>query len=121
MKKLILILSIFIGFTAFSQDPVFQKSNPKAEERAIEITNSYDLQLSLTEKQELLFQQKVAEFLIRRYKIESEFSGKEKLDLLYKLQREETAEMNDILTRPQMEVYKQVKPTIQPLETVEKE
>ena len=120
MKKIIFILSLFIGFTAFSQDPVFQKSNANAEEEAIKITNSYDLQLSLTEKQELLFQQKVQEFLIRKSKIEDKFSGKEKLDLLYQMQQEETTEMNDILTRPQMVVYKKVKPSIQPLETVEK-
>jgi len=118
MKKIIFFVSLFIGFTAFSQDPVFQKSNEAAEKEAIELTNSYDLKLSLTEKQELLFQQKVAEFLIRKYKIESEFSGKEKLDLLYSLQQEETAEMNDILTRPQIDVYKNVQPTIQPLDTL---
>jgi len=28
--------------------------------------------------------------------------------------------MNDILTRPQLVVYKKIKPSIQPLETVEK-
>ena len=119
MKKLIFILSLFIGFTAFSQDPVFQKSNATAKEEAIKITNSYDLRLSLTEKQELLFQQKVEEFLIRKSKIEKEFSGKEKLDLLYQMQQEETAEMSDIITRPQMVVYKKIKPSIQPLDTVE--
>lgn len=118
MKKLIFILLLLISFTAFSQDPVFQNSNETAEQEAIEITNSYDLKLALTEKQELLFQRKVEEFLIRKYKIESAYKGKQKLDLLFSLQQEETAEMNDILTRPQMDVYKQVRPTIQPLDTV---
>jgi hypothetical protein len=121
MKKLTTLIMLLLSLSAFSQDPFFQKSNEQAEKEALEITNSYDLELSLTEKQELLFQRKVEEFLIRRYKIEAEISGKEKLDLLYGLQKQETAEMNDILTRPQMEVYKQVKPTIQPLETVAKE
>lgn len=121
MKKLIGLLIIFISFSAFSQDPFLQNSNPKAEQQAIEITNTYIPQLALTGKQQLLFQQKVEEFLIRRYKIEAELSGKEKLILLYQLQQEETAEMNDVLTRPQLEVYKNVKPEIQPLETVQKE
>lgn len=121
MKKLITILVILFTVSAFSQDPFLQKSNAEAENEAAKITDSYDLELSLTGKQELLFEQKVEEFLIRRYKIEAEMTGKEKLDFLFQLQQEETAEMNDILTRPQMEVYKQVKPNIQPLETVEKE
>lgn len=121
MKKLVGLLIIFISFSAFSQDPYLQNSNPKAEEQAIEITNKYIPELGLTGKQQLLFQQKVEEFLLRRYKIEDEFSGREKLDLLYQLQQEETAEMKDILTRPQLEVYKNVKLKIQPLETVQKE
>lgn len=121
MKKLIGILFIFISFSAFSQDPFLQNSNSKAKEQAIEITNKYIPELGLTGKQQLLFQQKVEEFLIRRYKVEAELSGKEKLNLLYQLQQEETAEMNDILTRPQLEVYKQVKPKIQALEIVQKE
>ncbi|PHR11979.1 MAG: hypothetical protein COA40_09535 [Aequorivita sp.] len=120
MKKLVFILSLLISFSAFAQDPVFQKSNFKAEKEAREITDNYDLELSMTEKQELLFQKKVAEFLIRRYKIEAGLSGKEKLDVLYQLQQEETAEMRDILTQPQMDVYKKIKPSIQPVETVEK-
>ena len=44
----------------------------------------------------MLFPQKVEEFLRRRYKIENEISGKEKLKFLYQLQQEETTEMNDI-------------------------
>ena len=120
MKKIVSILILLLSISAFSQDPVFQKSYAIAEEEAIKITNSYDLELSLTEKQELIFQQKVEEFLIRKSKIEDGFSGKKKLDLLYQMQQEETAEMNDILTRPQLVVYKKIKPSIQPLETVEK-
>lgn len=121
MKKILALLILLIGFTAFSQDPFLQKSNPTAREQAIEITNKYISELALTGEQQTLFQQKVEEFLIRRYKIEAEFSETEKLNLLYQLQQEETEEMNDILTRPQLKVYKQVKPEIQPLEKIQKE
>lgn len=121
MKKLLGILIFLISFSAFSQDPFLQKSSAQAKKQATEITDRYIQKLGLTGEQQLLFQQKVEEFLIRRYKIEAELSGKEKLNLLYQLQHEETAEMNDILTRPQLEVYKQVKPEIQPLERVLKE
>ncbi|TXD68449.1 hypothetical protein [Aequorivita lipolytica] len=121
MKKLVAIVLLFISFSAFSQDPYLQKSNATAKEEAVKITDNYNLELSLTGEQQLLFQQKVEEFLIRRYKVESELKGREKLTVLYQLQNEETKEMNNILTRPQLEVYKQVKPNIQPLERVSKE
>lgn len=121
MKKLLLLLFLSTSLLAYSQDPFLQKSNAMAKKEAVKITNQYIPELALTGKQQLLFQQKVEEFLIRRYKIESEFEGKEKLEMLYKLQQEETAEMNNIITRPQMEVYKKVKPNIQPLETVKKD
>lgn len=120
MKKSLLILFLITSISAFSQDTFLQNSNSAAEEEAIKITNLYIPELALTGKQQLLFQKKVEEFLIRRYKIEAQFEGKEKLDMLYKLQQEETREMNNIITRPQLEVYKQVKPKIQPLETVKK-
>lgn len=109
------------GLTGYSQDVYFQQSNPEAKKEAIEITNLYNDQLGLTGEQELLFQQKVEEFLIRRYKVENEFSGKEKLNILLGLQKEETAEMDDILTRPQLELYKTIKPNIQPLEVIHQE
>ncbi len=120
MKNLLSVLFLFISITAFSQDPYLQNSNEAAEKQAKEITTNYVSELGLTSQQELLFQQKVEEFLIRRNKVEAEFSGKEKLNFLFQLQQEETAEMSDILTRPQLKVYKKVKPKFQPLDKVEK-
>jgi hypothetical protein len=120
MKKLVFLLISLISLSSFSQDPFLQKSNPEAKKEAIEITNRYIPELALTGEEQLLFQQKVEEFLIRRYKIEAEFEGKEKLELLYQLQQQETGDMQDILTRQQLQVYKKIKPSIQPLETVPK-
>lgn len=120
MKKSILLLFLIIGLSAYSQDPFLQETNPRAREQAIEITNQYIPELSLTGKQQLLFQQKVEEYLIRRNNVEANTSGKEKLKLFYDLQQQETADMNDILTRPQLEIYKKIKPELQPLEEVEK-
>ena len=121
MKKLVFLLILLTSLSSFSQDPFLQKSNPEAKKEAIKITNLYIPELALTGDEQLLFQQKVEEFLIRRYKIEAEFKGKEKLELLYQLQQMETDDMQDILTREQLEVYKKIKPRIQPLETVSKE
>ncbi|AFL82158.1 hypothetical protein Aeqsu_2707 [Aequorivita sublithincola DSM 14238] len=119
MKKLFTILTLFISITAFSQDPFLQKSNLEAKKEAIKLTDRYNRELALSGDQILLFQQKVEEFLIRRQEIEAAgFTGKLKLDQLYKNQQEETADMQDILTHQQLQVYKQVKPEIQPLEIV---
>lgn len=46
--------------------------------------------LPINGEQFLLFQQKVEEFLIRRYKIENEFEELEKLNLLLAMQLEQT-------------------------------
>lgn len=121
MKNLFIITFLLIGFNSFSQDTFFQESNPEAKKEAIKITNEYNRELALTGKQQLLFQKKVEKFLIERHKIEKEFSGKEKLNLLLKMQTEETAEMNDVLTRLQLNLYKKIKPNIQPLEIVSQE
>ncbi|WP_310991892.1 hypothetical protein [Aequorivita marina] len=121
MKNLATLILLLISFSAFSQDPFLQNSNPQAKKKAVEITNKYIPELGLTGEQQLLFQQKVEEYVLRRNKLKAEFSEKEKLNLLYQLQEEETADMQDILTRPQLEVYKQVKPKFQPLEKVEKD
>lgn len=121
MKPLVIITLLFFSLQGIAQDTYFQESSKMAEEEAINITNDYNRQLALNGEQLLLFQKKVEEFLIRRYKIESDFSGKEKLDMLYAMQLEETAEMNDVLTRPQLQVYKKIKPQIQPLEVISTE
>lgn len=121
MKTFFQMLVLFISFSAFSQDPYLQKPDPEATKEAKKLTDRYNLELALTGEQQLLFQQKVAEFLIRREKVEENLNGKEKLDFLFQLQEQETAEMADILTRPQLQVYKQVRTDIQPLEVVNKE
>ena len=121
MRNFIIISLLFIGVQCMAQDTFFQQSTPEMKKEAVKITNSYNLELALSGKQQLLFQQKVEEFLIRRNQIENVLTGKEKLNYLLDMQLEETDEMMDILTRPQLAVYKKVKPKIQPLETVAKE
>jgi len=119
MKKLITFALLLFSVTVFSQDAFLQKDNEVLEKEADKITRTYNAELSLTAKQQALFQKKVEEFLILRKNIEFNNSGKAKLDLLYSMQKNETAEMGDILTRPQLDLYKNIKKEIQPLETVE--
>jgi len=120
MKYTISILAFFLSFYTQAQDPFLQKNDPAIEKQAFKITNQYNKELALDGDQFILFEKKVEEFLIRQKKIEKKFKGKEKLDLIYELRQTETAEMNDILTRPQLQVYKRIKPHIQPIEVVKK-
>ncbi|MFL1012801.1 hypothetical protein [Flavisericum labens] len=119
MKYLISTLVFLLVFQLQAQDPYFQRNNETIEETAKELTKIYNSELALNGKQPLLFQKKVEEFLIREKDIRKQFSGKEMLDLLYKLRITETGEMANILTRPQLNLYKKIKPIIQPLEIVE--
>lgn len=120
MKKIITVLALMLTLSAVAQDEYVQSNTNAFEAEAKTITKTYNKQLALTSKQLLLFQKKVEEFLIRQADIEEKYSGKEKLDLIYGLQRNETAEMGNILTQPQMELYKQMKPTVQPLDRMKK-
>ena len=121
MKNLLLLITILMApIIVMAQDTFFQNSNENVRSEAIRITTEYNRELAFSGEQELLFRQKVEEFLIRKNEIEKAFSGQKKIDLLSALQREETREMNDILTRVQMEFYRKVKPQIQPVKTVEK-
>lgn len=119
MKKIIvLLLMILMGFHVQAQDPMLQFNNEKLEEVAYDVTTAYNKHLGLDGRQVTLFQKKVEEFLIREEKIHQRYSGKEKLDLIAELRKAETMEMQNILTQPQMTVYKKWKPTIQPLAIV---
>lgn len=61
-------------------------------------------------------EQKIAEFLAKRNAIiTSSRSIEEKNRMILTFYKEETGEMNDILTRVQLKQYKKIKPEIQPL------
>lgn len=119
MKRLITLALLLFSMATFAQDALLQKNNGILEKEADKVTQKYNAELSLTSKQQALFKKKIEEFLIRRKNIETNNNGREKLDLLYSLQKNETAEMGDILTQPQLRLYKNIKKEIQPLDTVE--
>ena len=119
MKNIITLLIAFISLSGFAQDNYLQKGNEVLEAQAEKITKVYNKEVVLTAKQFQLFEMKVEEYLIRAEKIKNSMKGREMLDTMVALQAEETREMNNILTQPQMEVYKKMKPTVQPLATAE--
>ncbi len=118
MKILASIVLILFTVQVNAQDPFLQENDESIEKMAKELTETYNKQLALNGKQPLLFQKKIEEFLIRERDIRRQFRGKEMLDLIYKLRETETGEMGNILTRPQLNVYKRIKPSIQPLDIV---
>lgn len=119
MKKLLFIVCLGVSITAFSQDTYLQSGQEALEQKADSITNIYNRQLVMSSQQELLFQKKLEEFLIRKEEIEEQYTGKKKLDLLYSLQNNEIAEMRDILTQPQFRLYENIRSEIQPLDRLE--
>ncbi|RMB57324.1 hypothetical protein EAX61_11285 [Dokdonia sinensis] len=120
MKKIIILL-LFISTTAvsYAQDQYFQNSSLSIEKQAKEITAEYNKHLYMNGEQPLLFEKKVAEFLISKNKIKDQYEGKKMLDKLAILSTEETREMGDILTRQQLKKYREVKMKIQPLTVVD--
>lgn len=121
MRTILFIFSLFLTFNLSAQDPILQKDNEVLEAIATKITKTYDDQLGLDGKQFILFEKKVEEYLIREEKIHSKFKGEEKLDMLYKLREAETMEMRNVLTQPQFDLYKRIKPQIQPLAKIDVE
>lgn len=121
MHKRMLFLTVFTIFfsmqSVFGQDTYFQEGNKEIELMAIALTEDYQPELVMTSDQTLLFEKKVGEFLIREKKIKSrqDLTIRQRMRLLARLSRQETAEMRNILTRPQFRRYKEVKKKIQPV------
>ena len=121
MKRLLYITLFLVTTVAFAQDPYLQKSDEELEKIARDLTFEYNKQLALDSKQVPLFEKKVEEFLIREEKIRRSLKGKPMLDAMVKLRLQETGEMANILTQPQLDLYKRVKAELQPLDVVDVE
>ena len=105
-----------MGLTTVAQDSNFQKSNPSAEVASRNITVEYNKLLALDATQQALFQKKIREFELRREKIRnSRMNTMEKARQMFALRTEEQEEMRDILTAPQMDVYRKNYNSIQPV------
>lgn len=104
-----------------AQDTFYQNMPLDIEREADSLTIIYSKKLGMTAKQDLLFKKKLAAFLMQKERVKEEYSGKRKLDALYTLGGEENAEMSDILTEEQFDLYKRLKATMQPLAVVNKE
>ncbi|MEY8848985.1 hypothetical protein AB9K26_09225 [Psychroserpens sp. XS_ASV72] len=118
MLYTLLIILLSFNYATAQQYPPVKDASLAIEEKVNDLANQYDRQLAMTAKQKALFKLKLEDYLLRRIEIEDKYNGKNELTMLAKLQARETQAMNDVLTQPQMEVYKRIKPEIQPLKVV---
>jgi len=105
--------------TVGAQDTFFQEGNEISEAKAKELTETYQPDLVMDRQQTLLFEKKIEEFLIREMRIQrTDISLEDKLFLLNQLREQQTAELANILTRPQLRRYMKVNNRIQPVAVV---
>ncbi len=120
MKSIITLTIVLSSLLSFSQGyPPVEDAEMNTEDMALDITNKYNRQLAMNGEQIAIFKIRVEDFLVLRKEILESKEGKDQLNALVNLQAEETLAMNDVLTRLQMDVYKKIKPKIQPLKIVE--
>lgn len=101
-----LFIALFTTTLTFSQSIIQGDPSQEIEEFAKERTEEWKLELGLTEKQELLVEQKITEFAMRREELlQSKMNEEAKKERLLSLQVEESQDMRDILTKPQFERY----------------
>ena len=119
MKYVLLMAFCLLTVSAFAQDPYLQESTVASQYISEEITKQYSGKLGMHANQTTRFRNKIEEFVLRKQKIESlAMPLRDKLDLLQQLSDQETAEMVNILTRPQLRKYRRLKKKIQPVQLV---
>lgn len=117
MKNLLFSVVLITAFTFTSaQEELLTTVTPEQEKAAEELAMKFDDELSLTEMQLIKFQDKIETYTAYRDRIlNAEYSLEKKNRLLRAYYVEESREMGDILTRPQLFKYRKVRSELQPL------
>lgn len=120
MKSLIFLTLMICTLSIYGQNPITQNNtNPELERIAEDLARKYDKELAMQEKQLVLFENKLVEYMIEEQKVRtSNLDTKEKVNILKYNYKAETLDMADILTRTQLDLYKKIKPELQPVEPV---
>ncbi len=121
VRWLIVIVVILLNTgSLFAQDAYFQEADQEIRKAAKNLVETYTPELVLSGNQLLQFESKVKEFLIRRSRVDAEqhMTTREQLKLLKRISKQENAEMQNILTRPQLRRYVKIKRKIQPVYVV---
>lgn len=83
--------------------------------KADTLTKQFDAQLSMTEKQYMLFRKKVHNFMMKRRALMArDMPTEKKNEILDTYYRQEAGEIRDILKGYQFEVYTDIRSQIQP-------
>lgn len=107
---MITLMAIFITLSVSSQDLIPGEPGQDLREIAKEETAKWNLELSLTVKQARLIEKKILEFEMRKEELlNSKMNEEAKKERLVALQRRESNEFRDILTKPQYDKYLDVK------------
>ncbi len=121
VRWLIVIVVILLNTgSLFAQDAYFQEADQEIRKASKKLVETYTPELVLSGNQLLQFESKVKEFLIRRSRVDAEqhMTTREQLKLLKRISKQENAEMQNILTRPQLRRYVKIKRKIQPVYVV---
>ncbi len=125
MKNTLQILLIFffvLGFqSTTAQDMDLIEGSEAQKEKSSAIVDRFNDRLSLTEKQYLLFKEKQTEFIVKNESvINSTRTPEQANEILRVMYKEQYQEMDDILTERQMEMYREIRPVLDPLIVVNK-
>ena len=105
---------------AHAQYPDFTYESPKIKAQARNLTKVYDAELALDGEQIVIVQDKIEDYLVLSNSVKKNLEGQEELDALTELMIKETLDMQDVLTRPQYERYKQIRQRVQPIKVYSK-
>jgi hypothetical protein len=120
MKQLtIILLTLLISNFTRAQFPTDLQIDRETTREAEKLLKAYNNQLSLTPKQYLLAKKSIEESLAKRKMVLSDYKGKQQLDMLYTVIRQQDREMGNILTQYQYRGYETLRPELQPLKEIE--
>jgi len=114
-----LLILLFITNFVSAQFPVDLEIDNQTKKEAATLLEAYDSALGLTPKQYLFTKSTLEESLAKRKLVISGYEGKEQLDRLYKVLRQQNREMGNILTQIQYRRYEELQKELQPIKEVE--
>ncbi|TBN06730.1 hypothetical protein EYD45_02275 [Hyunsoonleella flava] len=118
MRHIFLLLLLSFTSLAFAQYPDTTYESPEIRKEAKQIVQTYDAQLGLDGAQEPIFLDKIEDYLVLTHNAKKNLDGKEELDALTSLMAKQSLDMQDILTRPQFQLYKKIWQDIQPIKII---
>ena len=102
-----------------AQFPVDLEIENQTKKEAATLLDAYEGALGLTPKQYVFTKNTLEESLTKRKLVITRYEGKEQLDRLYKVIRQQNREMGNLLTQIQYRRYEELQKELQPIKEVE--